>query len=313
MAKLTYSSNQSIRLIYGAVVLIGLVVVLYLLISPSKAKLPTSNNSIRIVAAENFWGNIAGQIAGKHAAVTSIVTDPTADPHLYESNAQNGAAIARADIVIVNGLGYDQFMNKLLAVTRNQNQQVITVSKILGQAAEDVNPHFWYDVNRLNLVAKQIEQSLEIKDPTNKATYRHNLSRFNQSLSPILKTIDQIKNTYSGSPVAYTERVPGYLLQAAGLEVKTPISFAKSIEDGSDPSPGDIAAMNSLILNKRIKVLLYNAQATSPVTQHVRELAISSGIPVVGVTETLPASEPSYQSWQQHQVNQLSAALVAKH
>lgn len=297
----------------------GSLVVLALLIGgivwlahSSNQQSKATKNGLHVVAAENFWGAIASQIGGNHVHVTSIISDPTADPHLYESNAQNAAAIASANVVIVNGLGYDDFMDKLLGASKNNGRQVLTVAQIEHVTGADANPHLWYDIPHVNQVAGSIASSFESKDPAHKSDYQHNLQSFEQSLQPLLDSITHMKQQYGGSAVAYTERVPGYLLAAAGLDIKTPTGFAKSIEDGNDPSPADTTTMDNLMANKTVRVLLYNAQATSPVTQHVRDLAIQAGIPVVGVTETLPANEHSYQSWQQDQLNALLKALASR-
>jgi zinc/manganese transport system substrate-binding protein len=269
----------------------------------------TSKNGLQVVAAENFWGNIASQLGGTHVHVTSIITDPGADPHQYESNAGNAGAVSSANVVIVNGEGYDDFMSKLLGGSKNSNRVVLNAQQILG-AADGANPHLWYNIPRVSEVASKIADSYIAKDPSHKADYQHNLAVFDQSLLPLLATINQIKQQYSGAPVAYTEPVPGYLLSAADLSVKTPEGFSKSIEDGDDPSPADTQAMDDLMTNKAIKVLLYNSQATSPVTEHVKDLAKQAGIPVIGVTETLPANEKTYQSWQANQLKQLENALA---
>jgi zinc/manganese transport system substrate-binding protein len=272
-------------------------------------KSDSSTSGLHVVAAENFWGNIASQLGGSHVHVTSIITDPNADPHLYESNAGNAAAVSSASVVIVNGEGYDDFMSKLLGGSKNNNRVVLTAQQILG-AADGANPHLWYNIPRVSEVASKITDSYIAKDPSHKADYQHNLAVFDQSLQPLLATINQIKQQYPGAPVAYTEPVPGYLLSAAGLTVKTPEGFSKSIEDGDDPSPADTQAMDDLMTNKAIKVLLYNSQATSPVTEHAKDLAKQAGIAVIGVTETLPANEKTYQSWQANQLKQLENALA---
>jgi zinc/manganese transport system substrate-binding protein len=296
------------RIIGGVIVLVVIIVGIFLLAKPHNQSTSTKGE-LSAVAAENFWGNIASQIGGSHVHVTSIITNPNADPHLYESDAQDASEVASAQVVIVNGVGYDDFMGKLLGASRNSDRQVITAAQILGVTSTGANPHLWYDIPRVNLVASQIADSFEAKDPSHKSDYQHNLVVFDHSLQPLLQTIDQIKQQYGGTPVAYTEPVPGYLLNAAGLTVKTPEGFAKSVEDGDDPSPDDTLDMDNLITNKQVKVLLYNAQTTSPVTQHARDLANQAGIPVIGVTETLPANEHSYQSWQKGQLDELLKAL----
>ena len=270
---------------------------------------PGSSGVVKIVAAENFWGDIAGQIGGSHVAVTSIVTDPTADPHQYESDARDAAAISEARVVIVNGAGYDDFVTKLLSATSNRGRVVLTVAEVLHATGTDVNPHLWYDLPRVPDVARAIESELASADPSDQASFVANLKTFVDSLAPLERIVTEIKNKYPHAPVAYTERVPGYLLDAAGLTIASPPGFAQAIEDGNEPSAGDTKAMDDLVSGRRIRVLLYNAQATSPVTQHVRDLARQAGIPVVAVTETQPRNEPSYQAWQQHQLEALLTAL----
>src|SRR5579884_3981125 len=295
------------RLIIGIPLLLIVIIGIILLAKPNNQS-NSHKGALNVVAAENFWGNIAGQIGGNHVHLTSIITDPNAAPHLYESSAKDAAAVTSAKVVIINGLGYDDFMNKLLGASKN-GQQVLTAAQILGITNEGANPHLWYNIPRVNEVASQIATSFETADPSHKTDYDRNLVAFDQSLNPILQSINEIKQKYSNAPVAYTEPVPGYMLGAAGLDVKTPEGFAKSIEDGDDPSPADTQAMDNLMTNKQVKVLLYNAQATSPVTEHVKDLARQAGIPVIGVTETLPANEHSYQTWQQDQIDQLLKAL----
>lgn len=304
--------NSRIRISLG----IGsvLVVVTIIIVSaifgtaPPKRDFPDSG-AIQVIAAENFWGNIASQIGGNRVRVTSIINDPTADPHLYESNAHDAAALASAAIVIENGLGYDDFIDKLLAASPKSNRQVLSVEKILNITDDNANPHAWYDIPKIHSVAEAIETGLIAQAPDSEAYFKNRLHNFNNSLQPILNTIAQIRRNYQGAPVAYTERVPQYLLNAAGLKDKTPSGFAIAIEDGNSPSPADSLAMDNLITEHQVKVLLYNAQATSPVTQHVRDLAKYTGIPIVAITETLPANEPTYQSWQLDQAKALLRAL----
>ncbi len=268
-----------------------------------------AGGAVRVVAAENFWGDIARQLGGVHATVTSIISDPTADPHQYESDARNAASVADARIVIENGAGYDDFVAKLLAGTSSRNRTVLSVQQVLHATADDVNPHLWYDVPRVPDVASAIERALANADPTDATSFAANLKTFDASLAPLDRLIAEIRTKYAGQPVAYTERVPGYLLDAAGLTVATPSGFARAIEDGNEPSAGDAEAMNALVTDRKIRVLLYNAQATSAVTQHVQDLARHAGVQVVAVTETQPRNEASYQSWQQHQLQALLTAL----
>jgi zinc/manganese transport system substrate-binding protein len=270
---------------------------------------PNFAGPLKVVAAENFYGDIARQLGGSHVDVTSMITDPATDPHQYESDARDAAAVADANVVIVNGVGYDDFISKLLSATSHRGRAVVTVQHVLGATGDNVNPHLWYDVPRSAEVARAIEGALVAADPAHRAAYVANLNTFVGSLAPLNRLLAQIKTKYRHVPVAYTERVPEYLLDAAGLTIATPAGFASAIEDGNEPSAGDTQAMDDLVSGRRIKVLLYNAQATSSVTEHVRDLARNAGMPVVAVTETQPRNEPSYQSWQQHQLQALLTAL----
>lgn len=270
---------------------------------------PVTPGVVRVVAGENFWGNIAAQIGGRHVRVASIISSPNADPHLYEADVANALAVAEAGLVIENGAGYDAFLPQLLGATRHPGRIVVSAQQVLGAAGPDVNPHFWYDIPRVPQVARAIEAALARLDSGDARAFAANLAAFDRSLRPVEAVIAQIRRRYRGAPVAYTERVPGYLVQAAGLTVKTPPGFAAAIEDGVDPGPGDTAVMDGLITGRKVKVLLYNAQASSPVTQHVRSLARQAGIPVVAVTETMPSSYHSYQAWQLAQASALLRAL----
>jgi len=284
--------------------------IILFLINQDKTKLVNTKSSrVNVVAAENFLGNITSQIGGDYVSVTSIITDPSADPHLYESDAHDALAISNANIIIVNGLGYDNFMDKLLLASPNSNRSILKVEQVLNVTSDNTNPHLWYNTNRIAEVGLAIKNQLSIKDPQDEQFFTANLNKFIDSLKPILNTINQIKIKYPNAPVGYTERVPGYLLTNTNLNVVSPLGFASAIEEGNDPSPADTNAFEALISNHKIKVLIYNSQASSQATKHIRDLAEQSNIPVIGVTETLPLNEPNYQTWQLDQVNLLLTAL----
>jgi zinc/manganese transport system substrate-binding protein len=247
---------------------------------------PTSSAAaaapINVVASTNVWGDIAKQIGGDHVNVTSIMSDPNADPHQYEADAKTAAALSKAQFVIENGLGYDDFTDKLLAASPNPGRVVLNAADGMKISGKDANPHIWYDVAKLPDVATGIADQLGKMDSADAATFTANAKTFTDSLAAINAAIANIKAKYPGAPVGYTERVRGYLVEAAGLTLATPASFAQSIEDGNDPSPADNAAMDTALTDKKVKVLLYNGQVTSPATDAVKQLAQKSGVPVVG-------------------------------
>jgi len=263
---------------------------------------------VHVVAAENFWGNITSQIGGRDVSVTSLITNPNADPHLFETDAADAATLAQAQVVIENGAGYDTWIGSLLGADGG-NPRIVNAATVLHITGSDPNPHLWYDIPRVPTVAAAIAGALEKAAPRDAATFKGNLATFDASLAPLNATLATIKAHFHNVPVAYTERVPGYALAVADLDVKTPPGFARAIEDGTDPGPADALAMQKLLTDHDINVLLYNVQTVTPVTTEIRALARSNGIPVVGVSETMPASVGTYQQWQQSQLTDLLHAL----
>jgi zinc/manganese transport system substrate-binding protein len=264
---------------------------------------------IVVVAAENVWGNIAAQIGGTHVSVTSIITDPKADPHTYETDPRDAAAISGAAMVIENGAGYDDFIDRLLSTNSNAQRDVLNLARTVGLGGGNPNPHLWYDPGYVTRAATAIADHLASHDAADAGAFHGNLRTFLTAYQPYIDTLNTIRSKYRDDPIAYTERVPGYLVQDAGLRLATPASFAQAIEDGNEPSPGDTAAMNAAISQRLVKVLLYNSQVSSPATEMVKSLAAQSGVPVVGVSETIPGSEPTMQRWQIDQAEAILAAL----
>jgi zinc/manganese transport system substrate-binding protein len=263
---------------------------------------------VHVVAAENFWGNITSQLGGRDVDVTSLITSPNADPHLFETDAADAATLAQAQVVIENGAGYDTWMSSLLGADSG-HPRLVNAAAVLHVTGSDPNPHLWYDIPRVPAVATAITAALVKAAPREAPTFRANLAAFERSLAPLDATLATIKARFHDVPVAYTERVPGYALAVAHLDVKTPPGFARSIEDGVDPGPADTLAMQRLLDDHDVNVLLYNVQTVTPVTAQMRALARHDRIPVVGVSETMPAGAPTYQRWQQAQLTNLLHAL----
>jgi zinc/manganese transport system substrate-binding protein len=268
-----------------------------------------ANGRLDVVAAENTYGNIASQIGGRHVAVTSILTSPNADPHLFEPTTADDLTVAKAKVALQNGLGYDAFMTKLENAAPSKSRADVTMADVLGVHGTEANPHLWYDLPRLGRTAAAIAGAFTRADPSHAVAYHRGLRRFERSLAPLRRVVAGIRTRFHDAPVAYTEPVPGYLLSAAGLRNLAPDSFTRSIEEGVEPSPSDVAAMSALIVRRRIRVLLYNPQAVSPITAEMRDAAQKADIPVVAMRETLPPGG-TFQQWQLAQARALAAALA---
>jgi zinc/manganese transport system substrate-binding protein len=269
-----------------------------------------SGPPLAVIGTENFYADLLAQIGGSRVRATSFLNDPNADPHAFESSPQDAALVADANLVIVNGLGYDDFMQRLLGASTKPNRVVLDVQELLG-LTDTVNVHVWYDPATMPKVAAAATSALVSLDPQNAAYFAAQEQAYLAALKPIGDKIVELKNKYAGTPIAFTEDVAGYLTAQIGLVVKTPVGFMKAVEEGTDPAPADVAAERDLFTQKLVKVLLYNSQVTSPTTSQIHDLAAQQGIPIVGVAETIPPSFQTYQDWQLDQLAALEQALAS--
>ncbi|GHO76075.1 hypothetical protein KSD_38460 [Ktedonobacter sp. SOSP1-85] len=200
----------------------------------NSSSLAQSSGKTNVVAAENFYGDIAKQVGGEHVNVSSVLSDPNVDPHEYESNVENGKAVATAQLVIQNGGGYDEWMKKLLDASPNDNRSVVTAFDIAPQKLPD-NEHVWYSPQNVKVIASSIATALKKQDATHAADYDANLKKFDDSLQALEQKISEIKSQYAGTPVGLTETIFLYQTGPMGLDVKTPGELQKAIAEGNDP------------------------------------------------------------------------------
>ena len=263
--------------------------------------------TISVVAAENFYGDITRQLGAGHVSVTSILSDPNVDPHEYESSIDNGIAVSHAQLVIENGSGYDTWLDKLLSASPNPNRIVLVGSDIANHKLTD-NPHVWYGIDNVGTIAQSITAALEKLDNAHQADYENALASFQKSLVPIRQKLTEIKTKYGGTPVGLTETIYLYQTDPAGLKVLTPFDFEKAIAEGNDPPADTVLNANDQITKRQVKVLIYNVQTVTPVTTNLEDEARQNNIPIVPVSETMPAGQ-TYQSWMLDQLNNLEQAL----
>lgn len=272
---------------------------------------PAASSAVPVVASTNVYGDIAEQIGGGKVDVTSIITDPDQDPHSYEANTQNQLALSKAKVVIENGGGYDDFIDRMLGSGDNASPEVINALKVSGKTAPEageLNEHVWYDFPTVARLADRIAAALSEAAPDDAATFTKNAETFKTKLKPLETKEAQIKADHGGEPVAITEPVPLYMTEASGLVNKTPEEFSEAIEEGDDVSPRTLQETLALFTGKQVKALVYNDQTTGPQTEKVEQAAKTAGIPVVPVTETLPEGK-DYISWMTANVDALASAL----
>ena len=280
---------------------------LMLLLGLATASAPSRAAMLDIVAAENFYGDLAAQLGGPHVAVTSILSNPDQDPHLFEASPATARALAEADIVICNGADYDPWIGKLLGTARREGRTVI-VAAALARSKPGDNPHLWYRPDVMPMLAKRLAEALVARDPANAADYRRRLQAFEASLAPLSAKIRAMRQRHEGDAIAATEPVFGYMAEALGLKVGHK-RFQLAVMNDTEPSASDIAALEGDLEARRVRALVYNSQAASPVAERLKRIAAASGVPIVGVSETEPAGT-SYQQWMLEQLAALEKALA---
>ena len=267
-------------------------------------------SDVSVVASTNVWGDVVTQIAGGDVQVSSIISDPSADPHSFEANAQNQLALSKASLVVVNGGGYDDWAGDMLSAAKS-TAPVIDAVDVSGHAAtggEELNEHVWYDFPTVGKVAQQIADQLSAVDPADAATYQANLTAFQGKLATLEQQEAAVKDAHSGVGVAITEPVPNYMLQAMGLQIRTPDEFSEAIENETDV-PADVMQQTlALFSGQQVKALVYNEQTTGPQTDQVQQAATDNGIAVVPVTETLPEGK-DYIGWMTDNVTAIAQAV----
>ncbi|MFC4035968.1 metal ABC transporter solute-binding protein, Zn/Mn family [Streptomyces polygonati] len=269
-----------------------------------------SSKVIQVVAAENFWGSIAGQLGGSHVKVTSIITNPDTDPHDYEPTAADARTVATAQYAIVNGIGYDSWAAKLLAANPAPQRSVLTVGDLVG-IKDGGNPHRWYSPTDVHRVIERLTADYKKADPADAAYFDAQKSTFEtKTLGEYNSLIAQIKATYAGTPIGASESIVSPLADGLGLKMLTPYSFLSAISEGSDPTAQDKATIDHQIAAKQIKVYIYNSQNATPDVQQQVKAAKAKGIPVATVTETLSPAGASFQQWQVTELQGIQRALA---
>jgi zinc/manganese transport system substrate-binding protein len=262
--------------------------------------------TVSVVAAESLYGDIAAQLGGDSVKVTSLISNPAQDPHLFEASPATARAVADARIVIANGADYDAWLDKLLQAAPRPGRVVISVAKLVGRKAGD-NPHLWYDPAAMPAVAKELAAALQKTDPAHAADYKSRLETVLASLKPIDERVAGMRARYKGQPVTATEPVFGPMLDAIGL-VSRNQRFQLAMMNDTEPSAQDLAAFESDLKQRRVKVLINNTQVSETLSQRLVALAKAANIPVVGVTETLPPGQ-HFQDWVLSELDALDKAL----
>jgi zinc/manganese transport system substrate-binding protein len=261
---------------------------------------------IAVVAAQNFYGDIARQIGGDRVTVVSIMSNPDQDPHLFETSPGVARQIADARVVIINGADYDPWMDKLMAAAPRPGRAVINAAKLVNAKPGD-NPHLWYAPATMPAVAQAIAAALSQADAADATGYAERLARTLDDLERITQRATQLRVKHAGKPITATEPVFGPMAEALGLTMRNQ-SFQLAMMNDTEPSARDVAAVEDDLKNHKVKALVYNRQVSEKLTERLLAIARKAKIPVVAVTETQPA-DVSFKDWMLGQLDALDKAL----
>jgi zinc/manganese transport system substrate-binding protein len=277
---------------------------------PPGAPGSATGRPIRVVAAENVWGSIAAQVGGARVQVTSLVDNPAADPHDYEPTPADARAVASADVVVVNGLGYDTWASRLVAADGSPGQVLVDVGDVVG-AKDGDNPHRWYDPHDVDEVADALVRSYQRLAPEDAATFVAARTTFGTTATAgYQQVVEEIRSRYGGTPVGASESIVAMLTPTLGLDLVTPPGFLAAISEGTDPTPADKATIDRQIAGHEIAVYVYNSQNATPDVQQQITEARAAGIPVTTITETMVPTGTTWQHWQTAQLVRLRDALA---
>jgi zinc/manganese transport system substrate-binding protein len=277
------------------------------LVATVTASAQAADKPVTLIAAENFYGDIARQIGGSDVEVTSILSNPDQDPHLFETSPAIVRQLAAAQIVVYNGADYDPWMPKLLKAAPRQDRAVIVAADLVHKKAGD-NPHLWYDPPTMPAVARALAAALGKADPGHAADYQARLATLLASLKPLEDKVAALRKKYAGAAVTASEPVFGYMAAALGLKMRNE-KFQLAIMNDTEPSARDVAAFERDLKEHKVRVMFYNKQASDKIVLHLVAIARAAKIPVVGVTETIPPGM-SFQDWLMGELADTEKALA---
>jgi zinc/manganese transport system substrate-binding protein len=275
--------------------------------SDQQINAPCPTAPVRVLAVENFYASLANQIGGQCVATTTILSDPNADPHEFQPTAPDVRAFQTAQLLIENGLGYDDFADKVLATM--QTPPVVVKSGDVLNLQTGANPHIWYSAGYVDQVRAAILANLKTVNPSAGAYYDAQSAALDQQFTTYHALVNQIASTYANVQVGATESIFVYMAQATALNVVTPPEFMRALSEGNDPTARDLAVFQNQINNHQIKVLVYNTQTLTNVTEQLKTMAQQNDIPIVGVSETMPVGAQTFQGWQSSELELLLLAL----
>jgi len=263
---------------------------------------------LRVVVSVNQWGDITRQLAGSCAKVVQILTDPNIDPHDYVPNAKAKKRFAGADMVVVNGVGYDDWAQQA-AQEYAPEATVVVLGEGVGVQV-GANPHLWYSPDYVLHSTRVITGALLEARPKAKDYFLNRLSAY--QAGPLEGYLEDVRSVPVGEPplrYAATETIFNYMAATAMLEDMTPSAWETNSLNDRPQTNASAREFKVLLKAKKVDVLIFNTQTSDPVAKKMVKIAKDKGIPVVKVTETVPPNYATFVAWQEAMLANLDRAL----
>jgi zinc/manganese transport system substrate-binding protein len=265
---------------------------------------------VDVVVSVSQWTDLVRQLGGDCTTVTTVLASSAIDPHDFEPKPGDIAAFEKADLVVLNGAGYDTWGANALE-NLDPAPAVVTAADIVGApASTGGNRHLWYEPDLLPRMAEAVTSELTRLAPDDTGTFTAQATAWKHDLQPYLDKISALRTAAPGHTYAATETVFDLTAHAIGLTDVTPEGYRSAVSNESDPAPGDIAAFESALADGKVGVLIFNTQTRGSVPDQLRAAATKAGVPVVEVTESPEDVNGSFVAWQLTQLQQLSDALA---
>jgi zinc/manganese transport system substrate-binding protein len=270
---------------------------------------------VKVLATTNVWGDIAKQLGGDWVEVTVILDDPMQDPHSYEASARDQLAVNDAELIVMNGGGYDDFMTALIQASEDVKivQMAVPVEESTDEsdvhAHSHDNEHVWYDFDAVGEFSENFVAALTDIRPESFTDVNKNFDTFKVELDNLQVRLEGLAGHSLGLSVVATEGVGNLLLEHAGFENLTPEALADAIEEDTEVPPAALAETETLIKNNLVSILITNLQVEDQVSERLRKLAEAEGVPVVQLSELIPEAGLNYFDWMNQVLDQIQEAV----
>ncbi|MCW2739799.1 MAG: hypothetical protein JWR45_221 [Blastococcus sp.] len=265
---------------------------------------------VDVVVSVGQWGDVVHSLAGACATVTTIVASAAVDPHDFDPSTADLAAFSGADLVVLNGAGYDHWAEDAAAAA-DPRPAVVSAADAADVPGEGEDPHLWYDPEAVQSTAAAVTEELSRLSPDAAPYLGGQADAWRAALQPYLDAIDQLRRTVTAVGYTYvaTETVFDRMARAVGLIDVTPPGYRRSASNESEPAPGDLSDFQARLSDGLADVLIYNTQTRGSVPGQLRSAADQADVPTVEVTESPADATGSFVAWQLGQLEALSEAL----